>query len=163
MYIASTVIITIERFKGGYMEQEKKRRVELKEIITLTIIAVLCVVTFIFDYLPITFTNDTFKNEALGKIIQQSCGATAAILLMKRAGIKLFGKVQNWLYLIPCLIVAVDNFRFWAYFNAETAGFSPVPHSKFKVSTKTLHGPFGIPNRSVVAAERITVLCCATI
>ena len=126
MCIASTAIITIERFKGGYMEQEKKRRVELKEIITLTIIAVLCVVTFIFDYLPITFTKDVFKNEMLGKIIQQNCGAVAAILLMKRAGIKLFGKVQNWLYLIPCLIISIDNFRFWAYFNAET--------------TPTLHG-----------------------
>lgn len=107
------------------MEQKEKKRVDFKEIITLAFIAALCIVTFAFDYLPIKFTQDEFKNQMLGKIIQQSCGAGAAILIMKRAGIRLFGKVQNWLYLIPCLIIAIDNFRFWAYFNAES---TPILH-----------------------------------
>lgn len=102
------------------MEQKEKKRISTREVTVLTFIAVLCLITVVFDYLPITFIEDDFKNRMIGKIIQQSCGSVAAILLMKRAGIRLFGRVQGWLYLIPCVIIAVDNFRFWAYFTAET-------------------------------------------
>lgn len=101
------------------MEQKEKKRIKPQEVLQLAIIAILCIVTVLFDYIPITFIADTFKNRMICKIIQQSCGSVAVILLMKRAGIRLFGKPQNWLYLIPCLIIAIDNFRFWAYFTVE--------------------------------------------
>lgn len=101
------------------MEQKEKRRIHPRDALQIAIIAALCIATIIFDCISITFTSDVFKNRMICKIIQQGCGSIAAILLMKRAGIRLFGKPQNWLYLIPCLIIAIDNFRFWAYFTAE--------------------------------------------
>lgn len=38
---------------------------------------------------------------------------------MGRLNVRLFGKPQKWLYLVPCLIVAIDNFQFSAYFHGE--------------------------------------------
>ncbi len=100
------------------MEGKEKKR--FADVLTMSVIVVFCAIAVVSDYVKIEFLSDDFKNRMLGDIMQRSCGAVAAVLLMKRAGIRLFGKPQGWLYLIPCLIVAVDNFRFWAYFTSET-------------------------------------------
>ncbi len=38
---------------------------------------------------------------------------------MRRLNIRLLGKPQNLLYLFPCIIVAIDNFQFYAYFSGK--------------------------------------------
>lgn len=43
----------------------------------------------------------------------------AAIMVMLRLNIRLFNKPQYLLYMIPCLIIAVDNFQFSSYFNGN--------------------------------------------
>lgn len=96
------------------MTQPKKKN-NLRNILEIGIIALLCVVTVVLDFVEIPYLNDPFRNRMLSKIIQQSLGGIAAVLLMLRLNIRLFGKPQHWLFLIPCLIVALDNFQISAF------------------------------------------------
>ncbi|MBQ8284632.1 MAG: CPBP family intramembrane metalloprotease [Clostridia bacterium] len=52
-------------------------------------------------------------------IFSQTAGMIAVVLIMYRFGLKLFKKLQNWLYLLPCLLIAVDNFPFYSYFQGN--------------------------------------------
>lgn len=91
------------------------------ERITLIGILLLCVLTVCLDFVKIEYVQDPLRNSLLSKIIQQTCGSLAGILLMYRANIRLFGKPQNLLFMIPCLLIAVDNFQFSSYFNGNMA------------------------------------------
>ena len=85
----------------------------------LAIIAILCAATLLLDFIEITFVEDSSRNRFLAKIIQQGMGSIAAILVMCRLKLQLFGKPQYLLYMIPCLIIAIDNFQFSSYFNGN--------------------------------------------
>ena len=87
--------------------------------VILAIILVLCAITTILEFVDIQYSEDVIYNRFLKKIIQQTCGAIAGILIVHRLNIKLFKKPQNLLYLIPCLIIAIDNFQFSSYFNGR--------------------------------------------
>jgi len=108
--------------KRGETVQTEDRRKKIKNWIEIAVIALLCVATVVLDFVKIPYLKDSLQNAWLSKIVQQTIGSVAGILLLRRLGIKLFGKPQGWLYLIPCLIVAIDNFQFYAYFNRETLG-----------------------------------------
>lgn len=96
---------------------EKKISEKNRNIIMIFVIAILCIATIMFEFISIQYTPDEFRNKMIGKSLQQCCGIGATVLLMIKADIKLFKKPQNILYLIPCLIIAIDNFPFWAYFS----------------------------------------------
>ena len=98
--------------------QRNTKRKSIQEYLQIAAIVVLCVFTALFDIKDISFVEE-FYNSMLCKILQQACGSAAGILIVLRLGIRLFDKPQNLLYLIPCLIVAVDNFQFSAYFNGK--------------------------------------------
>ena len=98
--------------------QKTDRRKRIWDAVQIAVILLFCVVTLIFDFVCCKNGN-TLRKAALCKLIQQLCGAFAAILIMVRLNIRLFGKPRKWLYLIPCFIVAVDNFQFSAYFNEK--------------------------------------------
>ncbi len=85
----------------------------------IVVILLLCVATIALDFLNISVLPDEFRNRILVKIIQQSCGIGAAILLCIRLKIRLFGRIENSLYLLPCLLIAIDNFQFFAYFSGK--------------------------------------------
>ena len=103
--------------------QNKENQKKIWNIAEIAIILVLCLITLLFDIKEITqgisLSGSELRNKFLLKIIQQGCGAMAAILLMRRLNIKLFGKPQRILYLIPCLIIAIDNFQFHSYFKGN--------------------------------------------
>ena len=90
-----------------------------RDILMIVAIAVLCLATVLLDFLSITYVSDEFLNRMIAKTLQQSCGIGAAVLLMIKTELKLFSKPQNLLYLIPCLIIAIDNFPFWSYFSGN--------------------------------------------
>jgi membrane protease YdiL (CAAX protease family) len=92
---------------------------DIKNIVEIAVILLFCGLTLAFDYIKIDYVANELHNKYLSKIIQQSCGGIGAILLMKRLGIRLFGKPQHLLYLIPCLLIAIDNFQFSSYFNGH--------------------------------------------
>lgn len=79
----------------------------------------LCIAALLVEFLKIPWTGEAFLDEILCKLLQQVLGTTAVILLMLRLKIRLFGGVKNWLYLLPCLLVAVDNFPFYSYFQGN--------------------------------------------
>ena len=85
----------------------------------MTIILALCIVTVLLDFVKIEYTTNELHNKYISKIIQQSVGVIAIVLLFRRLNIKLFGLPQKWLYLIPCLIVAIDNFQWSSYLNGN--------------------------------------------
>lgn len=99
--------------------QDSENRKRIQGRIQLAVIAVLCAFTVLLDIIDISFSQDAFYNRMVGKIIQQSCGSVAGVLLLIRLRIRLLGKPQNLVYLIPCLIIAIDNFQFSAYFNGR--------------------------------------------
>lgn len=99
--------------------QNRNASKSIQDSITLAIILVLCVFTALMDVIPITYSKDETYNRLIEKIAQQSCGAVAGILILLRLNIRLFGKPRNLVYLIPCLLIAIDNFQFSAYFNGE--------------------------------------------
>ena len=99
--------------------QENHKQNRIKNSLMIISIAILCIATILLDVLSIKYVSDEFMNRMIGKTIQQSCGIGAAVLLMIKTDIKLFAKPQNLLYLIPCLIIAVDNFPFWSYFSGN--------------------------------------------
>lgn len=97
----------------------KTTQKDIRNILEIAIILLFCGLTLAFDYIKIDFVAHELRNKYLSKIIQQSCGGIGAILLMKRLGIRLFSKPQHLLYMIPCLLIAIDNFQFSAYFNGH--------------------------------------------
>ncbi len=94
-------------------EIEKQRRI--RKWLWVVGIALLCGITITLDFVKIELIKDDFRNDALLKILQQVCGVSLAILLMRYFSIKLFKKPQNLLYIIPCLLIAIDNFQ-WSSF-----------------------------------------------
>ena len=91
----------------------------IKKWVWMTIIVLLCLVSALLDFVEITYTKDVFRNRMISKILQQACGATAGICLVLHLKLKIFQKPQHLLYMIPCLIIAVDNFQFSAYFSGK--------------------------------------------
>ena len=85
----------------------------------MVLLEVLGVWGVFLEYLNISFVKDEIRNDFITKILTQTCGAGAAILLMVQMKIRLFGKPQKLLYLIPCFIVAIDNFQFYSYFQGN--------------------------------------------
>lgn len=98
---------------------EKDAQKTLRNIIEVAVILLFCGLTLLFDYVKIDYVNHELRNKYISKIIQQGCGAIAGILLMIRLNIRLFGKPQHFLFMIPCLIIAIDNFQFSSYFNGR--------------------------------------------
>ena len=93
----------------------------IKNRIEMGLIILFFAVTLVLDYIKIEYVSDGLRNDLLSKIIQQSCGCIAGILTLKRLNIRLFGKVsgRGWLYMIPCMIIAIDNFQFSSFFNGK--------------------------------------------
>lgn len=74
----------------------------------------------VLDFVTVEYVTDRLRNALLSKIIQQTCGVVAGILLLRHLKIKLFGNFsKSWLFLIPCFIIAIDNFQFSSYFNGN--------------------------------------------
>lgn len=92
---------------------------KLYNYIEILIIIVLSTAMVVLDFVKVEYLTDSLRNALLSKIIQQFCGSIAAILLLRRLNLKLFTRLRGkaWLYLIPCFIIAIDNFQFSSYFN----------------------------------------------
>ena len=96
-----------------------KQNKSISYILIRVFIAALCAAMLALDYIPIQYVKDGVRNVWISTIVQQCVGAIAIILLMLHLKIKLFGKIHAWLYLLPCLIVALDNFPLISYVNGN--------------------------------------------
>ena len=99
------------------MKNEKK----ITKYIRFAIIVGLFIITFALDFVKIKFLTENLKNRLILKVVQQGCGGIAVILVLRLLNIRLFHKLNRvgLLYMIPCLIISIDNFQFSAYFNGK--------------------------------------------
>ena len=88
---------------------------KLKDKINIFAIILCCLLAVVFDFFQITYTKDEIAQRFLAELLPLTFGSIAVILLIKRSGVNVFGKAENLLYLIPCMIIAVDNFPFYSY------------------------------------------------
>ncbi len=95
--------------------QESKWRKRIR----VAAILLLCAVTALMDFFTLRPFMDEWRNELLSKIIQQAFGSAAAILLMRHLQICAFKKIDKAWYLLPCLLVAVDNLQWSALFGGK--------------------------------------------
>ncbi len=98
-------------------ETEGQKRIW--KIIEIAIIALFCVAYILLEFVKIPYSKDEFYNRCIGDIIKLACGSISAGLLLRLLGGRIFRKIHNWLYLLPCLLVAINNFQFIAYFNGK--------------------------------------------
>ena len=97
-----------------------KKKIFISQLDWISIcIIVLFAITLLFELFKFSLVNDVWRNEKICSIIKLGCGGIAAILLMIKSGIRLFGKPQKWLYLLPCLLVAINNFQWISYYNGR--------------------------------------------
>ena len=87
--------------------------------VMLAIILALFAIVALLEFIPFSYSENDLHNRFISKILQQTCGSIAGILILIRLKIRLFGKPQNFLYFLPCLIIAVDNFQFSSFFRGE--------------------------------------------
>ena len=87
-----------------------------KQRLLMLFVAVLCGIMAFLEFSSLRILSDEKQNEWLLKIPQQASGTIAVILLLYSMGVNLYGKPQKWLYLILCLLIAVNNFQWWAFF-----------------------------------------------
>ena len=90
-----------------------------KERIMGIVIVLLCIVTALLDFIDITYATDKTCNRLLQSLMPPLVGSIAVILLVIRSGSKIFGKPQCLWAMIPCLIIAIDNFPFASYFGEQ--------------------------------------------
>ena len=86
---------------------------KVRNVIEIAVILLFCGLTLMFDYIHIQYVKDSLRNQYISKIIQQSCGVIAAVLLMIRLNIRLFGKPQHLLYMIR-MYYLVGTWRFFS-------------------------------------------------
>lgn len=91
------------------------------------IIGLFFLLTLLFSWIPITIFAEKHRNAWLGVILQQTCGIVAVVALANYLKIRLFSRPECLIFLVPCLIIAIDNFPFWSYFsgNMQLVGTNP--------------------------------------
>lgn len=100
------------------MENSSKKGQKSGVILSVATILV-CVLLLVYGLFSPQLLTDKTQNFWLNAIIQQTLGIIAVILLMLRLNVRLFAKPQKLWVLLPCLLVAVDNFQFYSYFSGN--------------------------------------------
>lgn len=95
--------------------QEELKRKRIKDTVFTVSIVILCGAMILLDFVSPRYSSDIRRNRWIGDIVQQCCGIVAVLMLMARMKIKLYRKPQGWLFFIPSLIVALDNFPLCSY------------------------------------------------
>lgn len=101
--------------KDKNMPNSRKNNV-IKQRLKMLIVAILCGIMAFLELANLNLMPDEKRNEWLLKILQQSCGSIAVVILLISMRVKLYGKPQKWLSWLPCLIVAINNFQWWSFF-----------------------------------------------
>ena len=91
--------------------------VKNKKLQTIVVIALL-ILTVIADGLP-QIIDDERKNFFFCESLTLLFGFLAFFIIIKREGSGLFAKPQNLVFMLPAIIVAIDNFQFAAYFSGK--------------------------------------------
>ena len=94
------------------MQNSSKR----KRTIMITAIILSCLLTAIFEFVSISPFKQTIYNKLLQNILPLPFATLSVLLLARTCGYKLFFRPQKLFCLLPCLLIAIDNFPFASYF-----------------------------------------------
>lgn len=84
------------------------------------LIIALCLIMAVLEAVEIRYTADKVKNKLIGDTLPLVLGAVAVVVLMIRGGSGLFQKPQKLLFLLPCMLVAVNNFPYASHFSGKS-------------------------------------------
>ena len=90
-----------------------------KEWLLTGVIVLLCALTAVFEFVKLNFCADETANRLLQACLPLLFGGVGVTLLMGRGESGLFGKPTKLWAMLPCLVVAVNNFPFIAYFSGK--------------------------------------------
>ena len=94
----------------------KLTREKIKEILSISAILILCVAMAVLSFVDIRYTAHERRNAIIKATVPQAIGIIAVLGMLLRGGTGLFKRPQKLLYMLPCLLVAVNNFPFHSYF-----------------------------------------------
>ena len=99
--------------------QKRLSREKIWKRVEFALILILCATTLLLDFFNILYSKNELHNKYIAKIVQQGIGVFAAVLLLKRLNIKVFGTPQKGIYLLLGFIVAIDNFHWSSFLNGN--------------------------------------------
>lgn len=94
-----------------------------RDRIRFAVLALLFVAMAVLEFFEFTYVNDEVQNGIINRTMPLVAGAVAVILLLVWNKSKLFGAPQGLLFLIPCLIIAINNFPFCSFFAGKSKLF----------------------------------------
>ncbi len=96
------------------MGKEKRKR--LFDMALSILMIMLCILMIALDSEDIAYTSNPIYNRLLNSSIPLLVGSLAILILVHVLKLKLFGKPEKLLFVLPCLAVAVNNFQFCSFF-----------------------------------------------
>lgn len=78
-----------------------------------------CAIALLLYFFPIKLFADEFRQKNFENILRYGFCCIATICLLLYLKIDLFSKPTHLIALIPCLIIAIDNFPFYSYFQGN--------------------------------------------
>ena len=100
------------------MPKSNEKR-SIGNIIAWSIIALLGVVLLLITVFPLQFSADGIRKKWLETATRQLICVLIVVELLFFMRIRLFGRVRQIAFAIPCLLVAINNFPFISYFNGN--------------------------------------------
>lgn len=97
-------------------ERKKLTKEQVSEKIAFAVIVLLCAAMAILSFTDITYTEAERRNAIIQATVPQLIGVFAVAGMLARGKTGLFKKPMKLAYLLPCLLVAVNNFPFCSYF-----------------------------------------------
>ena len=95
-----------------------KRKINIKWS-NILCVCVLCLATLVLEFAPVQLSRNERRNEWIATVVGQGLGLVTVLIVMRWLAIKPFVKPQHVLYLLPCLLIAINNFPFWSYFQGN--------------------------------------------
>ncbi len=106
-------------------ERTAQKRDKIKNAVQLICAGILLALFLVFSLLNIEYSSDARTNRLIRSALPLIFGVGVVAIALVRMKIKLFSKPQRLLFLLPCFLVAVNNFPFASYFAGESVFLSP--------------------------------------
>ena len=86
---------------------DKERRIKIVVGVSM---AILAAVLLLLETVPIEYVKEAVRSDWIGQILRNLCGVGIAVGFIYLLQIKPFRKPLNAICLLPCLVLAVNNF-----------------------------------------------------
>jgi membrane protease YdiL (CAAX protease family) len=73
----------------------------------------------VLEFAGVTYSQNSLHDRLIRAVVSLGVGFIAVCVIAKWCGVKFFNKPEQLWYMIPCLLVAVNNFQFISFFNGN--------------------------------------------